>query len=399
MIINNTKLDKSYQFLFIAFAFVLPLTLALSNIFAYLIVILWLISGNYYIKFKEILNNKIAIASIMYSLVFVIGMLWTNDIQAGLKVIKGTLPFLLLLPIFITITQEKYVKYYVGAFLFSMSIAEISSYLIWFEIVEPFRKATVLDPSVFMDHISYNPFLTIAIYIILNRLFFSKKLTKIMQYLYIFFAITMSINMFITGGRAGQIMYFCMLAIIIFQYFNKQIIKAIIAIAIILPTIFTTAYYTSHIFNSRVNQAIHATTNFSENDKSSTGLRLNFAINSFKIIKENPIIGVGTGDYASSYKKFNGVVNHNPHNMYLFAGSVLGLFGVIVLLNLFYQQIKKSFKLRDKIQKNLALTLPLLYMLICLSDVYLTGSNSTTLLFVFLSGFLYKDFKFTNIKN
>ena len=47
-------------------------------------------------------------------------------------------------------------------------------------------------------------------------------LTKLMTLLFSFFSITMSINMFITGGRAGQVVFFVILAILIFQIFNKR---------------------------------------------------------------------------------------------------------------------------------------------------------------------------------
>ncbi len=50
--------------------------------------------------------------------------------------------------------------------------------------------------------------------------------------MYSFFAISMSINMFITGGRAGQVMYFAMLTIIIFQFFNTNKISALSDISV-----------------------------------------------------------------------------------------------------------------------------------------------------------------------
>ena len=58
----------------------------------------------------------------------------------------------------------------------------------------------------------------------------------------------MTINMFITGGRAGQVMFFAMLAILIFQYFNGQKIKSLIAIVLLLPSIFFVAYQSSDLF-------------------------------------------------------------------------------------------------------------------------------------------------------
>ena len=49
------------------------------------------------------------------------------------------------------------------------------------------------------------------------NVFFNKKLTNLVFSFYSFFAISMTINMFITGGRAGQVDFFVMLSILIFQ--------------------------------------------------------------------------------------------------------------------------------------------------------------------------------------
>lgn len=392
-------LDKTYQYMLIALGFCLPITLAGSNLFAYSIAILWLISGNYHNKFKQISSNKISISAILYFFMFVIGLLWSDNIGQGLYTIKQTLPLLLLIPIFLTITKKEYVKYYLGAFLLAMTIAEISSYLIFFEIIPPFQKATLEDPSVFMDHISYNPFLTIAIYVILNTLFFEKNLTHLMKYSYIVFALTASINMFITGGRSGQIMYFLMLVILIFQYFKQQILKAVIVSASVVFVIFITAYNTSDIFHKRISTAIAVITNFEDNQETSTAQRIVFAYNSLIIMKQNPVFGVGTGDFSSEYYKINQKrtpafkPTTNPHNMYLFIGVQFGIVGIAIMLWFFYNQLRFAVNVKNKIQKNFAITLPLLYLLICLSGLFIFGNNSTALLFVFLSGFLYKNFE------
>ena len=62
--------------------------------------------------------------------------------------------------------------------------------------------------------------------------------------------------MFTTGGRAGHVMYFVMISILIFQFFNFQKIKSIFAIVIIIPAIFFTAYQYSAFFHHRVDLAV-----------------------------------------------------------------------------------------------------------------------------------------------
>ena len=165
---------------------------------------------------------------------------------------------------------------------------------------------------------------------------------------YTFFTFTMAVNMFITGGRAGQVGYFVMLTILIIQAFDRQILKSMIAVGILIPGIFFTAYNTSDLFYWRVNDAINETLTVSNTSNNSVGVRINFAINSFEVIKKNPILGVGTGDFPDEYKKINAIKSPtlpnttNPHNMYTLVLMQHGLVGLISLLSIFYYQFKLS---------------------------------------------------------
>ena len=82
----------------------------------------------------------------------------------------------------------------------------------------------------------------------------------------------------------------------------------------------------------------------------------------------------------------------NPHNMFALITVQLGVIGLVSMLSIFYQQFKLSFDISNQFMRNTGVTLPLLFLLIMWSDSYLLG-HYTTLLFVFFSSFLYKDFE------
>ena len=396
--LGSFNLDKTYQYLLIALAFLLPLTVFGGNLIIVIIVILWLISGHYKSKFNQIINTKLLLASIVFFCLHVIGLLWTEDLEWGFHIIHKMWYFLLLYPILYNIVKREDINLYISAFLLAILITEVLSYLVWFEIIDPFKNATVRNPTPFMSHISYNPILAFAAYLVLHKILITKGLGKFQLFLYSFFAITMSINMFITGGRAGQVMYLVMLGILTFQFFNFNKIKALSLSLILIPVVFFSAYQTSDIFNNRVNEAYYQITNFSESKKSAVGLRINFTINSWEVIKQNPFIGVGTGDFPLEYKKIN-MVNTpslpnttNPHNMYILVLVQLGLLGLVSFMSIFYYQMKLSFYASNKFNRNVGFTLPVLFLVIMLSDSYLLG-HFTTLMFVFFSSFLHKDFE------
>ena len=395
---ENLNLDKTFQFLLIILAFLMPLTVFGGNLIIVIICVLWLFSGNYKSKFDQIINNKLILASIVFFCIHLAGLLWTEDLAWGLYMVHKMWYFIGLFPILYTIVRKDYISHYISAFILAISITEVCSYLVWFEVIEPFKNATISNPTPFMSHISYNPILAFAIYFVLHEIFFNKKITNLVFALYSFFAISMTINMFITGGRAGQVMFFAMIAIIIFQFFNTQKIKALFLISFLIPGIFFTAYTTSDLFQERVDAAVKNITYYSENKVSSVGYRITFALNSWEVIKKNPTIGVGTGDFPIEYKKINkintpGLPNTtNPHNMYVLVAMELGALGVISMLSIFYYQIKLSFNSSNKFIRDFGITLPLLFLVIMCSDSYLLG-HYTTLIFVFFSSFLYKDFE------
>jgi O-antigen ligase len=403
--LKSLTLEKTYQYLLIFLAFLLPLTVFGANVIILLIVIIWAFSGDYKNKFNQIIKSKLMLASILFFFLHVVGLIWTEDLRWGVTIIRKMWYFLLLLPILFTVTRREHIKLYISAFLLAVFISEFASYLIFFEIIPPFKYATLYDPTPFMSHISYNPILAFAIYLMLHEVFFNHSISLFNKYAYSFLALTATINMFITGGRAGQAMFFAMLAIFIFQYFRSQLIKAILVIIIVLPSIFFIFYQTSDIFQDRVDQVKLDIEHYNPNHPlhrrdTSVGLRIAMTVNSLELISKKPFIGYGTGDFPIEYEKVN-VKNTpelsyyyvtNPHNMYILVLMQLGLIGLVSFLLIFYYQIRLSFVSKNIFNKNAGLALPLLFLLINIGDSYLLG-HYTTLMYVFFSSFLYKDFE------
>jgi O-antigen ligase len=396
--LHPIHMERVYKYLLIILAFLMPLTVSLANVVIVIICCLWLLSGEYKSKFREIFDSRILQASILFFFIHILGLLWTQDLSWGLHIVHKMWYFIGLFPILYTIVKKEHIKYYISSFLLAISFTEITSYLIWFELIEPFKNASVENPTPFMSHVSYNPILAFAIYLIMHEICFNKKLTNFIFALYGFFAFTMTINMFITGGRAGQVSFFIILSILLLQIFDKQRIRALLTIILVIPIIFFGAYKSSDLFQNRVNSAAVEMLNYSEVKTTSVGLRLNFAINSWEIVKKNPILGVGTGDFPMEYKKIN-LINSpeaanttNPHNMYTLVLVQFGLVGLVSMLSIIYLQIKFSLKSKDKFFKDVGYTLPVMFLVLMLSDSYLLG-HYTSLMYVFFSAFLYKDFE------
>lgn len=391
------------SYLLMAFAFAFPTYVALGNAVAGLLVILWLAEGNFASKWQETKSNPVVISFLVFVALHFVGMLWTTDTVWGLNILKKQWKFLLL-PVFMSFVRREHIKYYLLAYLLSISLSELLSYLMWFGVIPPFGSATAENPTPFMSHISYNPFLAFAVYLLLENLLFGQGLSKWQKITYSIFAVTMTINMFITGGRAGQIMYFLVLVLLAFQFFKRNLVKAIAFCGVVIPTIFFIFYTNSQLFHDRVNLAIDEAVHFEEMKKdvakmslSSVGLRLTYLLNTAEIVESSPVFGVGTGDFKIAYEAVNnknspGIeIPPHPHNMYMLVAAQLGIVGLLVFLSMFYFQIKQAMRCSDPVLQAVGIGMPLLFMVIMLSDAYLLG-HYTTLLFVFFSAILYKKY-------
>jgi O-antigen ligase len=399
-VLGKLYLNNAEQILLIALIFLLPISTFATNITSVLILLLWLFTGNFKEKFSQIRSSKLVMAAIIFFGLHVIGLLWTEDLHWGAKIIKKMLDFALLLPILFVMVKKEYIKHYVSAFLLAITISEFYSYLIWFEVMAPFGHATVNDPTPFVFHVIYNPLLAFAIYLLAYEIRFNQQSSKIRRYFSLFLFFTMSINMFITGGRAGQVGYFVLLVLFIFQCFRLQKMKAFLISLLIIPVIFFSAYNASDLFKNRVEMVVTNLVSYSEHQNdSSVGQRITYILNSWEIISENPILGVGTGDFKTEYTAVNDrnhsvVTNlHNPHNMYILVLVQLGLVGLISLFSLFYYQIKFSLTASSQFSRDIGLALPVFFLVVMWSESYLL-LHHTTVLFIFFSSFLYKDFEY-----
>ena len=393
----KTKLHNLNSLILIAFGFVLPISVSLANIFGLLIFLLWLMQANFRNDIDKLRNNMFVKAILAFWLLHLIGLLWTTDLTSGIQVIAKE-SLLLLLPIYMMVFTRKSTETAIGAFMGAMLISCALSFLMWFHVIPPSRfMISEGDPIVCMGRISYSPFLTIAIYISLFYLLLDPKAGNRKKIFAAITAVLLSINLFIINGRAGQVGFFVMIVIVIFQYFNKNLLRALTVAAIALPLLIFTTYNVSSTFRDRANLAVSDIEHYGDGQNTSVGLRIAFTMNSLDIIRQKPLFGVGTGDFLQEYAKVNKrntptlAVTGQPHNMYLLELVQFGVIGLASLLSILYVQIRISRQSSRPLQKHFGLALPILFAVIMLSDSYLLG-HYTTMLFIFFSAILYQDY-------
>ena len=104
------NVDSMGSWLLILFGFTLPLSVAVNNMFAILIILLWLYKKEYQRTWEIIKNSKVALAVLLLFLLHIIGMLWTVDVDLGLKIMRKQWMFLLL-PIMMSFVKREHIQY------------------------------------------------------------------------------------------------------------------------------------------------------------------------------------------------------------------------------------------------------------------------------------------------
>lgn len=371
---KNISIEKSINYIILAYAFTLPLSRATISISTALLFLLWLFDKDLKERFFLSMQNKVILSVTLFIFFSALSLLWSGNPLKGILELKH---YWFLLPIFVLATNIKpeQIPKIISAFLLGMLISEILSYGIFFQLWT-FGHGTPQDPSPIMHHIHYSVFLAVTSLLLLNRFYFEKEIKwKIFYFIYFIFTTS---NLFINGGRTGQLAY--ILGIIVVALVNiKNKVMGITIILFLGTTIIVTAYNVSPNFHNKILQTSQSLLNIkSENSKmyqTSFGARLAAWEIGMEIFKNNPIIGVGIGSEMDALKheintnmtqfKNNPLVYNIPHyhNSYIGYLVQLGSVGLVLFLSIFYNLLKLPVK--DKELRNLKYIFITVFMVAC----------------------------------
>lgn len=364
--ITNRIFKQNYTLymnhLLVIYAFLLPISQrALSTIFS-IILILFILRGDYKYYLCKSIKNKIVQACVFFFLVHIVWLLGTDDFIFA-KTIMDDMKYLLFPVIFLSFIDRSFAFRIISAFILGMLFSEIISYLIYFDILpykfelfnfDIYKSQAIDNPTPFLDHIRYNVLLSIVVSILMYNLLKNFKTNStFINILSIFFIFTASFNITTVGGRIGYISYILLILVTLYFVYRKKIFIAIISFFLIFSSLIYFSYENNGMFTKRVNQTINNTKKiFNENPNfnSSIGYRITFWISSFEVIKKNLFFGVGTGDHMHAVrleernKDRKRILDYlsNSHNEYLKTFLQFGIIGFLFFINIFYQIFKSD---------------------------------------------------------
>jgi probable O-glycosylation ligase (exosortase A-associated) len=180
---------------------------------------------------------------------------------------------------------------------------------------------------------SYDPNDTALILVVILPFLFSFYNTAPKYYvkvLWLFFIISISVGIFLTGSRGGLLGYFVIGTLMLFKFSKKGVIKNLIVLSII---IIVSAFFIPERYWERVQ-------NFQGIKEDVTAQnRLNTWRRGLEFMVENPLFGIGVAGFTTaegmSHMDIGGAWR-NAHNSFIQIGAEIGIIGLISFILLFY---------------------------------------------------------------
>ena len=401
MLLNKIKKKISYPIdgwliAILLYFYLLPLSRAYLSLFGVFLPIAWLISRkkDCWHELKKP-TQKLLIALGLFACWQIVSLHWSETID--LSYIANYL-YWLCIPIILYIVKAEHITTLVSAFLLGMFTSELISYGIFFHLFD-FKNIPASNPSPFMIHIEYSVFLATIASLLMYRAL-SQGYDYRDRIFFIFFFITSTSNLFIVGGRTGQASFLISIILLFILRF-KLTIKTIFLALLATVLITTAAYHSSKLFNSRANLTISSINRIIDSNDyfSSIGQRIAAWPVSYAIWKDNPFVGVGTGDVQAEFRKkvlsdfpqfhrgqYTVLNNSHLHNQYLMALVQTGAIGLILLFYIIYCLYK--LPISNPSYNHFKIIFMFIYFISCLAEPLWVKQFSMNLFVAFISIFL-----------
>ena len=357
----DTFFEKVLTVSIFVFIFSLPFNHILSKDILNQMFYFWILSLQFVHIVEFIKTNKIFQLLSLFMFTIWLSYLWSEKPMFYMNYINTSFKFWFL-PILILITSMKkeYIKYYITVFIIGMFINEVISYSMYFGYIHDtllgFKlTGNAYDPVPFQaSHMEYSVYISFTVFLLLYALFHQKVNLK--SSIYLFFALTMLTNLFLSAGRSGQFTFLVTSLLLILIYFRKKIRFIFISIALLFFTLLI-AYNFSTTFHKRINSGVDDIQKVFQikNYGSSFGARLSSYALLPEILTETPLLyGVGFNDtdkvihimhmkYFSKFPTFSHQEGH-LHNTYITLYTALGVTGLLLLFYIFYLLLRIEFK-------------------------------------------------------
>ena len=370
----NKFISRIQQIFFVLLGVSIPTSIAITNLIIGLLCLCWILEGNFKSKFEFIKSSKWMLSIFAIIGLYGLGMFWgENHLNSEWQFQR--LALLLIFPVLSTMQlKQETIKNAVTAFLATAFISAVAAIAINNSLILPLGEyLPVIEVSwrnsAFITYNYHNVILalatTLSMYIVIE------KKSKY-SYLLLIFIVAFALSIFTERGRAGQVI-FNLSTIFYIIYYNRRHLLRLCAFFFLLFSFQFIVYKSTKVYKNRFDVVSDIIQNNGDRGEGRLeDIRYVFVKESMKRILDKPLLGYGTGSFGTIFENEVSSGHYfdkhtTPHNQYIYVWFELGFLGILLLLSIFYHQIKALFKKQDGIHRAL---LPLSFMFLMLVDSY-----------------------------
>ncbi len=345
--------DRATYYFLLLFAFLLPLSRVSDTLFTIYFFLYFIIAIIFY-RDNKLFKEKFFIVTSLFIVYVVVSLMWSVSKEQTIGDASHYIQWFAIFGVAIFINKNiETIDKVITLFLAGMIVSEVLSYGMFLEFWT-IKGRGALEPTPFMMHIDYSVYIAVSALILLNRVFSKSYSFKVRVIMALFF-MTMCGNLFINGGRTGQVAFIIAMLVAFFIHF-KISFKNFIFIISLCIAIISTAFYSSSTFQKRASLAVSDIKKliYDNNYQTSLGQRVGMVVIAPQLVKDHILLGNGINSQKEVVTEFINRVNppyftnftknflkHNHmHNQFLQTFVELGLIGLIMLFLVFYQIAK-----------------------------------------------------------
>jgi len=414
----------------------LPFSMLANNAAIALLILNWLIEGNFKQKWQKLKHNRLALLFTGFYFLHVFGLIYTQNLFAG-KFDLEIKSSIFIFPVILSTTtalSKKQFRIILKAFVFSCLAGTViclvyavhrnyeegrvftdtlthiyksifsddyipgkrTFFNYWYFSYNFFSSAIHIQPVYFAMYLVFSGF--IAAWLWLNSRSEGKKSYPVLTVLFLIYCLIVIILL----SSRMQVMAFIGIlcfAILYYAYYKKTLIKGLLIIMGIL-ILGISIVYIHPVTRKRFLVIIDEKADNTTNTWSGRTLRFNKWKYTLEVIAKHPILGVGTGDAQDELQKTYFENNfelgynkrYNPHNQYLHYALKLGVLGFLLFIACLLVPARFAFRQHNY----LYLSFLALFALSCLTESMLERNKGIVFYAFFNSLFAFHYLTNTN---
>jgi O-antigen ligase len=333
-------LDRINLYLACLVSFFIPISAAGNNIAFYIMLLFFLLSGNWQEKWQCVKTSRLSQAALLLWLLTFISILYSIATYHYALSMASKYDKLLFIPMLIyTLQSERDIKWCLNSFWAALVLTLALGYLYGFLPIHLQNLYFIINTP-FIMHIETNMMMAIfACWLTYHCLRKGVTLKARISYgasalVTVYYVLAMS------PARSGWVIFIALMIYLIYLFIRQGQWPKSILIILLSIAAFGVATHSPE-FKTRVAEGHSDLQQYTKgNPDTSWGARISFYQHTLLLVKQRWLIGTGIGGFDVAYHQLveefpSAVPTANPHNQYLDTTSQLGILGVALLLWLY----------------------------------------------------------------